>query len=313
MIVPTGFKEDRWITQVEVRPWQSRRCASCQRLHPRTGLQLASRIPNGEVVCSPEERGERVGTGGSSSTQQGSAGASVREQVIAGCHSPGRPASAKYRMATRCLFRRASDLVFQLHYTTNGKPATDVTRIGFVFAKSAPLKRVIRVQASNAGFVIPAGAPGLSGFCWLGRIRRRLRAAECVPAHAPAREIDGLERRLLQPGEREEFGPCPSITISIWQLVYSFSKPLARCRKGTILKADATFDNSCHGSIQSKSQAYRSCLGRPKLGRDDGRVLFDLAIPIATDPASAFYRGPVVKTRAASPVPTRGCSKKYVS
>src|ERR1700677_1384907 len=84
-------------------------------------------------VIVPEERGERVGTGGSSS-----AGASVREQVIAG-YSPGRPAKQVpdgYAM----LIPAGSDLVFQLHYTTNGKPTSDVTRIGFVFAKSAPLK-----------------------------------------------------------------------------------------------------------------------------------------------------------------------------
>ena len=28
-----------------------------------------------------------------------------------------------------------SDLVFQMHYTTNGKAGTDVTRIGMIFAK----------------------------------------------------------------------------------------------------------------------------------------------------------------------------------
>jgi len=56
------------------------------------------------------------------------------------------------------LIPTGSDLVFQLHYTTNGKATTDVTRIGFVYAKSTPQKRVIRVQASNAGFVIPPGA-----------------------------------------------------------------------------------------------------------------------------------------------------------
>ena len=76
--------------------------------------------------------------------------------MIAG-YIPGRPAKqvpAGYGM----LVPAGADLIFQMHYTTNGTPAKDQTKIGFVFAKSPPGKRVIRIQASNADFVIPPGA-----------------------------------------------------------------------------------------------------------------------------------------------------------
>jgi hypothetical protein len=36
-----------------------------------------------------------------------------------------------------------SDLVFQMHYTTNGEAASDETSVGLVFAKSPPKQRVI--------------------------------------------------------------------------------------------------------------------------------------------------------------------------
>jgi hypothetical protein len=204
----------------------------------------------------------------------------VREQVIAG-YSPGRPAKQVpdgYAM----LIPAASDLVFQLHYTTNGKPTTDVTRIGFVFAKSAPLKRVIRVQASNAGFVIPAGAPDypVAGSAALGVDCELLN----VYPHMHLRGKSMVLSAVYPTGEREEFVRVPHYDFN-WQLVYSFSKPRA-LPKGTILKADATFDNSATNrfnpdpkvSVRWGDQSW-----------DEMMVgFFDLAIPITTDPASVL-------------------------
>ncbi len=186
-IVPTGFKEDRWIAQAEVRPGNRAVVHHANVYIREPGSNWLREYPMGKLFV-PEERGERVGTGGSSS-----AGASIREQVIAG-FSPGRPAKQVpdgYAM----LIPAGSDLVFQLHYTTNGKPTTDVTRIGFVFAKQTPTKRVIRVQASNAGFVIPPGADDypVTGSAALGVDAELLNV---YPAYASARKIDGPERRL---------------------------------------------------------------------------------------------------------------------
>ncbi len=48
-----------------------------------------------------------------------------------------------------------SDLVFQMHYTTNGKPAVDQTSLGLVFAKQAPEKRVLTLQLANEHDTIP--------------------------------------------------------------------------------------------------------------------------------------------------------------
>ena len=128
-IVPTGFKEDRWIAQAEVRPGNRAVVHHANVYIREPASNWLREYPMGKLFV-PEERGERVGTGGSSS-----AGASVREQVIAG-YSPGRPAKQVpdgYAM----LIPAGSDLVFQLHYTTNGKPTTDVTRIGFVYRQAA--------------------------------------------------------------------------------------------------------------------------------------------------------------------------------
>src|ERR1700748_1346184 len=52
-----------------------------------------------------------------------------------------------------------SDLVFQMHYTTNGHAGTDTTRVGLRFAKAPPPKRVLTLQLTNDHFVIPPGVP----------------------------------------------------------------------------------------------------------------------------------------------------------
>ncbi len=51
-----------------------------------------------------------------------------------------------------------SDLILQMHYTVNGKKAVkDRTRVGLIFSKEAPAKRVLTLGAMNTMFEIPPG------------------------------------------------------------------------------------------------------------------------------------------------------------
>ncbi len=273
-IVPTGFKEDRWIAQAEVRPGNRAVVHHANVYIREPGSNWLREYPMGKLFV-PEERGERVGTGGSSS-----AGASVREQVIAG-FSPGRPAKQVpdgYAM----LIPAGSDLVFQLHYTTNGKPTTDVTRIGFVFAKQTPSKRVIRVQASNAGFVIPPGAEDypVTGSAALGVDAELLN----VYPHMHLRGKSMVLSAVYPTGEREEFLRVPHYDFN-WQLVYALSQPRI-LPKGTLLKADATFDNSANNRTNPNP---KNAVRWGDQSWDEMMVgFFDLAIPVTTDPASVL-------------------------
>src|SRR4029077_2801199 len=49
---------------------------------------------------------------------------------------------------------RGSDLVFQMHYTTNGHQGRDQTSIGIVFAKETPKQKVLMLQLTNLHFTI---------------------------------------------------------------------------------------------------------------------------------------------------------------
>jgi hypothetical protein len=232
LIVSTGFTEDRWMSAAEVRPGNRSVMHHANVYVREPDSTWLRNYPKGEWFV-PGERGQRFGLGGSSS-----AGASAREQMIAG-YIPGRPARQVpdgYGM----LVPAGSDIIFQMHYTTNGTPAKDQTKIGFVFAKSRPGKRVIRIQASNADFVIPPGASShpVSGTALLG--------VECELIDAyPHMHFRGKSMALsavFPAGRDEPLVNVPRYDFN-WQLVYEFNSRMT-LPKGTLLKADATFDNS---------------------------------------------------------------------
>src|SRR5437870_3113987 len=53
------------------------------------------------------------------------------------------------------LVKAGSDFVFQMHYTANGKPGTDRSRIGLIFARQPPKERIFTTNATNNKFAIP--------------------------------------------------------------------------------------------------------------------------------------------------------------
>jgi hypothetical protein len=276
VIVPTGFKEDRWISSAEVRP-ENRAVVHHANVYVREpGSTWLREYPYGRLFV-PEEKGERVGTGGSSS-----AGATVREQMIAG-YIPGRPAR-QVPPGYGMLIPAGSDLVFQLHYTTNGKAIEDRTKVGFIFATREPQKRVIRIQASNAGFVIPPGAAAypVSGTAEVG--------IECEVLDAyPHMHLRGQSMTLsaIYPtGERDQLLSVPKYDFN-WQLVYELGQPKLM-PKGTILRADATFDNSPNNRFNPDAKA--AVRWGDQTWEEMMVGFFDVAVPAKTDLGKVLAR-----------------------
>jgi hypothetical protein len=116
-VVPTGFREDRWIQGAEVRP----------------GVRSVVH----HVVVYIREPGE-TWTRGPTVWAPGSA-PDVWPQGIAK------------------LIPAGADLVFEIHYTPSGKAARDRTSVALKFARGAPERRVLTLQLSNDKFLIPAG------------------------------------------------------------------------------------------------------------------------------------------------------------
>src|SRR5258708_36524509 len=55
------------------------------------------------------------------------------------------------------LIKAGKDIVFEVHYTPNGKATTDRTKLGLIFAKEPPKERVLTLSAVNGTFKIPPG------------------------------------------------------------------------------------------------------------------------------------------------------------
>jgi hypothetical protein len=132
-----------------------------------------------------------------------------------------------------------SDLVFQMHYTTNGKAGTDVTRIGLIFAKEEPKQRVLTLQLTNDHFVIPPGAPDY-----------RVEARGTLPNDAllmsffPHMHLRGkrFEYNIVK-GDRSIETLLRVNYHFHWQMSYRLAEPLA-LKAGTELQAVAWYDNS---------------------------------------------------------------------
>jgi len=132
-----------------------------------------------------------------------------------------------------------SDLVFQMHYTTNGKAGTDVSRIGLIFTKEPVQQRVLTLQLTNDHFVIPPRAPDY-----------RVEARGTLPNDAlllsffPHMHLRGkrFEYNIVRADKAIE----PLLRVNYhfhWQMSYRLAEPL-ELKAGTELQAVAWFDNS---------------------------------------------------------------------
>ncbi len=203
LAVATGFTEDKWVEMAEVRP--------------------TSRGVVHHAIVSVRAPADAGWYGG---------------QFLAG-YAPGA-APQVWMPGQARLIPAGSYLVFQMHYTSNGKAAEDRTQIGLVFAKQAPRERVYAMRASNSWFTIPPGAPD-----------HRVEAATSV--HQPVRLAAIRPHMHLRGKAFQVVAIFPDGTSKMvlrvprydfhWQPYYYLETPLS-LPAGTRLECTAWFDNS---------------------------------------------------------------------
>jgi Copper type II ascorbate-dependent monooxygenase, C-terminal domain len=132
-----------------------------------------------------------------------------------------------------------SDLVFQMHYTTNGKAGEDTSRIGLIFAKAPVQLRVLTLQLTNDHFVIPPGVPDY-----------RVEARGTLPNDAlllsffPHMHLRGKRFEYNLVGEGKQITPLLRVNYHFhWQMTYRLAEPMP-LKAGTQLQAVAWYDNS---------------------------------------------------------------------
>ncbi len=228
VILPTGWREDRWVRQSEIRP------SLRQAVHHAVAY---IRPPGSRWL-----RGAPVGvpfTAADLSDETGRRDAMWTRSDILLVYAPGSsPDIWPANMAK--LIPAGSDIVLQMHYVTTGRHAADRTEIGFVFARGRPAKRVLTLQLTNDRFVIPPGDPD-----------HRVEVHGTLPQDAlllsffPHMHLRGksFEYNLTERGgEKRTLLRVPHYDFH-WQLSYRLSQPVP-LHAGDTLQAVATFDNS---------------------------------------------------------------------
>jgi mono/diheme cytochrome c family protein len=225
-IVPTGFTEDKWVQLAEARPGNRSVVHHIIAFARDPNSKWMREYPVGKAFV-PNKSNRGSGEGGMGGGE-----------FISG-FAPGAPPEM-LRQGQAKLIKAGSDIVFQMHYTTNGKAATDRSKVGLIFAKEKPTHRVLTLAAQNGKFVIPPGAPAHSVD---GAIT--LQGDAELISMLPHMHLRGksMEMRAVYPtGEMEKLLWVPNYDFN-WQLWYQLPRGKV-LPKGTRIEATGTFDNS---------------------------------------------------------------------
>ncbi len=234
-IVPTNFKEDRWVQMAEVLPG------------------LRSNVHHAVVYVRPPDsnwlRHAPVGapfTASTLSDPEDRRGAHWTDSDVLLVYAPGSSPDAWPETMAKFI-PAGSDLVFQMHYTTNGRAASEQSSIGLIFSKDAPERQVLTLQLTNDHFVIPPGAPDY-----------RVEARGTLPNDAtllsffPHMHLRGkrfeynLIRKNAGANGRPQYEIEPLLRVNYhfhWQMSYQLAVP-RYLRAETELQAVAWYDNS---------------------------------------------------------------------
>jgi hypothetical protein len=227
ILIPAPFQTDRWVQFAEARPTDRTRVHHIIAFIREPGSDwLKDARPGIPFVPAKPKADQNTSTG------------QLPSDFLVG-YAPGQPPEM-FEQGQAKLIRAGSDIILQVHYTTNGKPGTDRSRIGLVFAKEPPARRVFTVSATNAGFRIPAGAPN-------HRVDAEFELGAAVTLYGLHPHMHGrgkdFEYRVKYPsGETRTLLRVPNYRAT-WQLWYDLSEPIA-LPKGAKIECTAHFDNS---------------------------------------------------------------------
>ena len=237
-IVPTHFAEDRWVQMSQILPSLPANVHHAVVYIRPPGSQWLAHAPSGvpftaENLTNEEDR----------------PGAHWTDADVLLVYAPGSsPDQWPESMAK--FIPAGSDLVFQMHYTTNGQAGTDQSSVGLIFSKHPPKQRVLTLQLTNDHFVIPPGAPDY-----------RVEARGTLPNDAlllsffPHMHLRGkrFEYNIIRTNARNTpsgAAPGPAIETLLrvnyhfhWQMSYRLAEPRP-LKAGTELQAVAWYDNS---------------------------------------------------------------------
>jgi hypothetical protein len=205
--IPMNIGEDRWLQAIEIKP--------------------GARAHVHHVIAFTQAAGEAV-----------KPEAAVGPTNIGGV-TPNKP-GVTFAPGVARLLRGHSDLVLQVHYTTNGTEAVDRTSVGLIFAKEPPKKLQAGGLVLNPRFVIPAGADNHEV-----RATQTLARDTYLTSLTPHMHVRGKDMTYIAhypDGSSETLLSVPKYDFN-WQITYQLAEPKL-VPKGTRIEVIAHYDNS---------------------------------------------------------------------
>lgn len=226
VIVPTGFKEDKWVQAVEARPTDRSVVHHIIAYLREPGSDYFKDKKLGEFfIAPPPKQGEKDTS-------------ALPSDFLVG-YAPGQPPEIM-RPGQGKLIKAGSDIVFEVHYTPNGKATTDRTKVGIIFAKGPVKERVLTMSAVNGTFKIPPMDPNYRVDASF-EVLKDVKLAGLHP-HMHGRGKDFDYRIVFPDGRTETLLSVPKYNWK-WQLWYNLQDEMF-LPKGTKIECTAHFDNS---------------------------------------------------------------------
>lgn len=206
-VVDPGFKEDKWVQAAECR--------------------IGNRAVVHHIIVAVHDDDDRPVHG------------QVQSEWITATAPGARPLVLPEGFAK--LIPAGSKLLFQMHYTPNGTPQTDLSSVGFKFVDPNTVRKTVGTrQAINESFRIPPGADNHKVTA-----RFRFRKDSLMLSLFPHMHLRGKSFRYIAKypdGTREILLDVPNYDFN-WQNGYEFKQPKLIPAK-TVLECVAHFDNS---------------------------------------------------------------------
>jgi len=281
VLVKTNFPEDMWVVAAEMRPGDP-----AVLHHGKVWVR-----PPGSKWMEKAEPGEAYET----ETQRDILGRNSVEEGndILGKFNPGLGPQRFDRQGAAKFIPKGSDLVFELHYTTSGKPASDVSKLGLVLTKTPPDTRYFFHAGPTAlNLAIPPndGKAEVVSEVTLGEDARLVYAQP----HMHLRGKD-FELRVVSPEGVSQTVLKGRFDFE-WQMGYELAEPVP-IPKGSKLQFITHFDNSKGNRFNPNPET--KVLWGPQNWDEMSNCFIGVLFDRSTAPEKVFLRsGPSLLPRA---------------
>lgn len=183
--------------------------------------------------------------------------------------------------------RAGSDIVFEIHYSPNGKEVTDYSQLGLYLAKAAPSERVVAIDTlRDLDLAIPPGARDYVSHASM-TLAEPVRLLSVQP-HMHFRGKSMEVRAVYPDGRTELLISVPKYDFN-WQTTYVLREPLL-LPAGTRLDSVAQFDNSINNSSNPNASVLVNWGDQTT---DEMHIAFlELALPLGADQEKLFPAPP---------------------